>query len=130
MTSIKPPAGSSPTGSNVSLGETSGKEALQGPAFGARVSGEPPVDASAKTTQTSGAQSATSSAQTVADLRAGRITPNEAVSQLTDAAMKKNRVPPAMRAAVEQQVQAFLQSDPVVGELLRRMGATLPAAET
>jgi hypothetical protein len=48
---------------------------------------------------------------------------------LTEAAMQRNRVPPAMRAAVETQVREFLQRDPVVAELMRTMGASLQSMD-
>jgi hypothetical protein len=61
----------------------------------------------------------------MADLQAGRISGDQAVANLTEAAMRKNNVPPVFRGAVEAQVRALLTRDPAVGELLKNIGATL-----
>lgn len=126
MTSIKPPSKPSVSGvDSVNTGSSVGSNAPSGPSFRERV-GE------AQGATKASSASATGPANTqaiVADLKAGAITPNEAVTRLTDAAMQRNRVPPAMRPAVETQVREFLQRDPVVGELLRTMGASLQSME-
>lgn len=128
MTSIKPPSKSPTPGIDGSsgAGPAASPTAPTGPSFRERV-GE---SESAQSVQKSaGASGASSTQSVVADLRAGTITPNEAVSRLTDAAMQRNRVPPAMRPAVEAQVRDFLQRDPVVGELLRTLGASLQSMD-
>jgi hypothetical protein len=60
------------------------------------------------------------------DLRAGRIAPDAAVQKLTELAVEGARCPPAMRPAVEARIRSTLASDPLLGSLLRRMGASLP----
>lgn len=128
MTSIKPPSKSPTPGIEGtpgagSAGSTTGPT---GPSFRERV-GE--AESVQKAGATSGAQGAANTQSIVADLRSGAISPNEAVSRLTDAAMQRNRVPPTMRPAVEAQVRDFLQRDPVVGELLRTLGASLQSMD-
>lgn len=127
MTSIKPPSKPSVGGVD-SLGPQSGvtPKSTTGPSFGERV-GE--SAGAQKTAAPAAAQGAQSTQAIVGELRSGAITPNEAVQRLTDAAMQRNRVPPSMRPAVESQVREFLQGDPVVGELLRTMGASLQSME-
>jgi hypothetical protein len=128
MTSIKPPskapthgvdgvAGSSPTGVPT---------APSGPSFRERV-GE--VSGSARPAAAGATQGVQSTQSIVADMKAGALTPNEAVARLTDAAMQRNRVPPSMRPAVEAQVRDFLMRDPVVSELLRAAGASLQSLD-
>lgn len=63
------------------------------------------------------------------DLAAGRITPDAAVARLTSLAVERSGASAAMRPAVEQKVRALLASDPTLGALLGRMGATVPAGE-
>ncbi len=126
MTSIKPPSKPSVSGvDSVNAGSSVGSSAPSGPSFRERVG-----EAQGTTKASSAAATGPANTQAiVADLKAGAITPNEAVTRLTDAAMQRNRVPPAMRPAVETQVREFLQRDPVVGELLRTMGASLQSME-
>lgn len=62
----------------------------------------------------------------VTALREGKVTPDEAVRQLTDIALKRAGVPPTMRPQVEARMRDLLGSDPTLGGLLRRMGASLP----
>ena len=69
---------------------------------------------------------ATPSEAVVSALREGRVTPDEAVRQLTDIALKRAGVPPTMRPQVEARMRDLLGSDPTLGGLLRRMGASLP----
>jgi hypothetical protein len=57
----------------------------------------------------------------VADLQAARITPDEAVARLTAQALAG--CPETLRPAVEARMRAALASDPLIGSLLRRMGA-------
>jgi hypothetical protein len=68
-------------------------------------------------------------AVTLADLRAGRISPDVAVGRLTDAALARARLPEAHRPAVAARLREVLAHDPTVATLLRRMGASVPAAE-
>jgi hypothetical protein len=62
----------------------------------------------------------------VAALREGRVTPDEAVRQLTTLALRRAGVPPTMRPQIESRMRDLLGSDPTLGALLRRMGATVP----
>jgi hypothetical protein len=62
----------------------------------------------------------------VSALREGRVTPDEAVRQLTTLAMQRAGVPAAMRPQIESRMRDLLGSDPTLGALLRRMGATAP----
>ena len=73
-----------------------------------------------------GAAPASSAQAVIADLQAARIGPDEAVRRLTDLAISNARCPPSMRPAVEARVRGTLARDPLVGQLLRRMGATAP----
>jgi hypothetical protein len=59
-------------------------------------------------------------------LREGRVTPDEAVRQLTTIAAERAGVPPAMRPQIEARLREVLGSDPTLGGLLRRMGASTP----
>jgi len=127
MTSIKPPSKPSVSGvDTVNTGSAIGSNAPSGPAFRDRV-GEASGPSKAGATEAAGGVANTQSI--ITELKSGAITPNEAVSRLTDAAMQRNRVPPAMRPAVESQVRDFLQRDPVVAELVRTMGASFQSAE-
>ena len=116
MTAIKPPGGpggvGGPSGPDASKPTTS----TTGPSFQDRVN------------EQQGAHRATPadpSQAVVADLRAGKITPNEAVQRLTDVAVQRSHAPPALRPAVESRVREMLRSDPLVQDLLRQMGASL-----
>ena len=73
-----------------------------------------------------GAAPASPTQAVIADLQAARIGPDEAVRRLTDLAIANARCPPSMRPAVEARVRGALARDPLVGQLLRRMGATAP----
>ena len=75
---------------------------------------------------TAGAASASPTQAVLADLQAARIGPDEAVRRLTDLAISNAHCPPSMRPAVEARVRGALARDPLVGQLLRRMGATAP----
>jgi hypothetical protein len=127
MTSIKPPSKPSVSGiDSVTSGSTvGGANAPSGPSFRDRVDEARGVSKS----EAAASSGAASTQSIVTQLKSGAITPNEAVSRLTEAAMQRNRVPPAMRPAVESQVREFLQRDPVVGELMRTMGASLQSME-
>jgi hypothetical protein len=59
-------------------------------------------------------------------LREGRVTPDEAVKQLTAIAVQRAGVPATMRPQIESRMRDLLGSDPTLGGLLRRMGASLP----
>lgn len=62
----------------------------------------------------------------VTALREGRVTPDEAVRQLTGIALRGAGVPPAMRPQIESRMRDLLGQDPTLGALLRRMGASVP----
>lgn len=128
MTSIKPPSKPSVSGvDSVNTGSAvGGSAAPSGPSFRERVGESQGV---AKSSAASAAGGTANTQSVITDLKSGAITPNEAVARLTEAAMQRNRVPPAMRPAVESQVREFLQRDPVVAELVRTMGASLQSAE-
>ncbi|MFO0561689.1 MAG: hypothetical protein U0269_26995 [Polyangiales bacterium] len=127
MTSIKPPSKPSVSGvDTVNTGATVGSNAPSGPAFRDRVS---EATGTNKVGATGAAGGVANTQSIITELKSGAITPNEAVSRLTDAAMQRNRVPPAMRPAVESQVREFLQRDPVVAELVRTMGASFQSVE-
>jgi hypothetical protein len=127
MTSIKPPSKPSVAGVDSKITEgVAGGGATSGPSFRERV-GESQAPTRAQGAGATGGADPTRAV--VSDLQAGKISPNEAVSRLTEAAMQRNRVPPAMRAAVETQVREFLQRDPVVAELMRTMGASLQSMD-
>lgn len=75
---------------------------------------------------TVGAAPASPTQAVIADLQAARIGPDEAVRRLTDLAIANARCPPSLRPAVEARVRGALAHDPLVGQLLRHMGATAP----
>jgi hypothetical protein len=68
-------------------------------------------------------------AQVVADLKAGRLSPDQAVERLVHAAVQRQVVPPAVRARVEVRVREALARDPVLGSLLRNLGAHVPTED-
>ncbi len=111
MTTIRP-AGSAFAPAPVDL--ASAAEAVK-PASGAT-----PVTAAAP----EGASRANPTRAVIADLESGRISPDAAVQRLTDLALDRALCTPAMRPAVEARIKATLARDPLVGALLRRMGAT------
>lgn len=76
-----------------------------------------------------GARGADAAQGVLGDLAAGRITPDAAVARLTSLAVERSGATAAMRPALEQKVRALLASDPTLGALLGRMGATAPAEE-
>jgi hypothetical protein len=116
VSAIKPPGG--PGG----VGGPSGPDAPKptspttGPSFQERVDAQ---SSAQRATPTDPSQAV------IADLRAGKITPNEAVQRLTDVAVQRSHAPPGVRPAVEARVREMLRSDPMVQDLLRQMGASL-----
>lgn len=62
----------------------------------------------------------------LSDLSAGKITPNQAVERLTTIAVEKSGCPESARPVVEQRIRRMLSQDPVVGSLLRQIGAGIP----
>lgn len=61
----------------------------------------------------------------VAALRAGALSPEQAVSQLTELAVASSGASPAARTEVERRVKALLASDPNLSALLARMGVAI-----
>ncbi len=87
----------------------------------------PTAPASPVATGTSATPAAASPTDAVvAALRERRITPDEAVRQLTDIALHRAGVPASARPQVESRMRALLGSDPTLGGLLRRMDASIP----
>lgn len=87
-----------------------------------------PVTGGAAVTSTPGvspakAAGADPTAAVLGDLRAGRITPDEAVGALTRAAIEKTGCSPAMRPVIAQKMEALLRRDPTLGALMAQMGA-------
>ena len=79
-----------------------------------------PVAGGAAVTSTVGvspakAASADPTAAVLGELRAGRITPDEAVGALTRAAIEKTGCPAAMRPVIAQKIEALLRRDPTLG---------------
>ncbi|MBI5514226.1 MAG: hypothetical protein HY909_10685 [Deltaproteobacteria bacterium] len=68
-----------------------------------------------------------SAAQVVDELKAGRLSPDQAVERLVQAAVRQHAVPPAARANVEARIREALSRDPVLGALLRDLGAQVPS---
>jgi hypothetical protein len=103
-----------PTGANATnpvdpLGDAAPAAAATGvPAPGATASANAPSEA------------------VISALREGKVTPDEAVRQLTTLALQRAGVPATMRPQVESRMRDLLGSDPTLGALLRRMGATAP----
>ena len=69
---------------------------------------------------------ATPSEAVVTALREDRVSPDEAVRQLTTLAMQGAGVPATMRPQIEARLRDLLGSDPTLGALMRRMGASVP----
>lgn len=126
MTSIKkPPSTTGISGAETPSPSTTGPTGpASGPSFRDRVGSVQGPNAAQGPGAVQGA-AVDPTQSTIADLRAGRINGDQAVKNLTDAAMKKNNVPPVFRGAVETQVRDLLQRDPAVRELLKNIGATL-----
>lgn len=119
MTAIRPPGPLLPP---------NGSEALQGPTTPSTSSVAPQaVAAPSSAAPPTAAPSVDPTRAVLADLQAARISPHEAVRALTSLALEKARCPASMRPAVEARVRATLSNDPLVGALLRRMGAASPA---
>ncbi len=111
MSNIKP-TGSTATGAVDPLGDAA-------PAA--------PTNAAAPTTSTTATTAATAPSEAVISaLREGKVTPDEAVRQLTTLALQRAGVPDAMRPQIEARMRELLGNDPTLGGLLRRMGATVP----
>lgn len=120
MTSIKPPGGPGGVPAPGTTESTQGPARPAGPSFQDRVA------------EKRGPSAATGPAQNpsqavVADLRAGRIGPDDAVRQLADLAVQRSGAPPAMRPVIEAQLRELLARDPLVQDLLRQMGASVPS---
>ncbi len=86
----------------------------------------PAAPSAAATTAGATAAPAPPSEAIVTALRDGKVTPDEAVRQLTTLALQRAGVPPTMRPQIESRLRDLLGSDPTLGGLLRRMGASLP----
>lgn len=110
MSNIKP-TGTTPTGAVDPLGDAA-------PAA--------PTAPTAGTHAASTAAVANPTEAVIAALREGRVTPDEAVRQLTTLAVQRAGVPPAMRPQIEARMRDLLGSDPTLGGLVRRMGASVP----
>jgi hypothetical protein len=119
VTSIKSPGGPGRTLPEAPQTDPSGSSRAKDPGFADQVS-------SNKSSTTVSAPASTSSDAVVADLRAGRITPAEALDKLTEIAVQRSGAPPSMRGAVETQIRSLLVRDPLLRELVQRMGAEVP----
>lgn len=129
MTSIKPPGPSgvrtppeSPSGATETRGTSEAfQEKLQG---ASRASANPtPASAPAKESErTQGTRAV------VEDLRAGRLTPQQAVQRLTEQALARSGAPAALRPVIEARVQNLLRQDPLLRDLVGKLGVT-PDAE-
>lgn len=124
MSTIKPPGGPGgplpPTGP-VGPEATAPASPASGPSF-REVAGA----ASPTGTPATSATPTDPTQAVLADLRAGRLTPDQAVDRLTTLAVDKTHAPPALRPAIEQKLRALILRDPTVASLLARMGATVP----
>ncbi len=108
MTTIRPPGGPSlPAGIDPTSASSVGAPAAGGEAAAVRAPAH-----------------ATAAQSVIADLQAARIGPDEAVRRLTSIAAQG--APASVRPAVEARIRAALARDPLVGALLRRMGASVP----
>ncbi len=116
MTAIKPPGGIGGVGGPSGPDAAKQAPATTGPSFQDRV---------AEQRGASPAGGADPSQAVISDLRAGKITPNQAVQKLTDLAVQRSHAPPAVRPAVEARMRELLRTDPLVQDLLRQMGASL-----
>ena len=103
-----------------------GSTAAPFPVEGASSVGAPSPVAPSAVVAPAKAQGATPANSVIADLQAGRITPDAAVQRLTEIAIEGARCPAAMRPAVEARIRATLATDPLLGSLLRRVGASAP----
>ena len=117
MTAIKPPGGPGGIQPPTTTPESSKPTGTAGPSFQERVAEQKPG------VQPGATAGPVTSQSIVADLRAGRISPNDAVQRLTDLAVKRSGAPPAMRARVESQLRDLMSRDPLIQDLLKEMGA-------
>ncbi|MDO9015876.1 MAG: hypothetical protein Q8S73_14140 [Deltaproteobacteria bacterium] len=85
-----------------------------------------PAAPTASATPAAATATAAPSEAVITALREGRVTPDEAVKQLTAIAVQRAGVPATMRPQIESRMRDLLGSDPTLGGLLRRMGASLP----
>lgn len=86
-----------------------------------------PTKPAAPTASTASASAASAPSEAVIHaLREGKVSPDEAVRQLTTLALQRAGVPDAMRPQMEARMRDLLGNDPTLGGLLRRMGATVP----
>jgi hypothetical protein len=95
-----------------------------GPSFSERVAENKPAAGAQPSSAATG-----SPQDVIADLRAGRISPDVALSRLTDLAVKRSGAPDAMRPRIESQVRNLLATDPLVQDLIKKMGAAVPTDE-
>jgi hypothetical protein len=116
VTSIKPPGGPGRVGGPSGPDAAKGAEQTTGPSFKERVAEQRGAQRVASTDP---------SQSVISDLRAGRITPNEAVTRLTDLAVRRSNAPPSVRPAVEARMRELLRSDPLIRDLLKQMGASI-----
>lgn len=129
MTSIKPPGapGSKPVAPTTQNPAAGGVQKTTGPRFDERVEQASAQQAASKTQGTKAAAPADPTRAVLEQLRAGAITPDQAVSRLTDLAVRK-AASPAMRPVIEARLRSWMESDPTVRELMKQMGATVSAA--
>src|SRR5262249_18746693 len=118
VSAIKPPGGPGGVGAPSTPDGPAGPSGPSGPSLQNRVAEQ------SGTAGASAAGAASSPQSVIADLRAGRITPNEALTRLTDLAVARSGAPPAMRPSVEARLREMLARDPLVQDLVRQMGAT------
>jgi hypothetical protein len=88
-----------------------------------------PIGRAGATQAAEGAAATDPTQRVLGDLTAGRITPDDAVARLTSLAVAGSGAPESARPAVERKVRALLATDPTLGALLGRMGATPPATD-
>jgi hypothetical protein len=129
VTAIKPPGGPRGAGGVEAPRGPGGAESTNeptGPSFQNRVAEQQSANAAKPASATA---SASSSQAVVADLRAGKISPDTALRRLTDLAVQRSGAPAALRPGIEARLRELMTRDPNVRDLVREMGATLDVGD-
>jgi hypothetical protein len=120
VTAIKPPGSPGGIQAPTTPESTKGPSGTTGPSFQDRVAEQQGATPAASVSTPQGV---------IAELRAGRLSPNEALSRLTDLAIQRSGAPASMRPQIEVRMRELLSNDPVVKDLVRRMGASVSSEE-
>jgi len=124
VSAIKPPGG--PGASGVTPPPvTSGPTGATGPdaaSFRDRLGAQ---EAVAKTGAQANVPTPGTTEHVIESLRAGKITPDAAVTALTKLAVQRTGAPEALHAQLEARLREMVAQDPIVGDLVRQMGGAV-----